>query len=131
MRILTLRSAPHTHNRGEWPLLIGIVVLACAARLIYGALIQSWAFSSQSDFCACGYELGQIAASPALGDGFSWPQANPLQDIYSPGRPTAWMPPLYPFLIAAAFKIFGVFSEQAAIALELFQTIVSALTCVG
>ena len=53
-----------------------------------------------------------------------------VYEDYSAGKPTAWMPPVYPFIMAAAFKIFGVFSNQAAIALEIFQIIVSALTCI-
>jgi len=69
--------------------------------------------------------MGQIASSLALGNGFSWPEWSAF-----PQGPTAWMPPVYPMMMAAAFKIFGLYSQQAAIFLELFQIILSTLACV-
>jgi len=106
-------------------LLIGIIVLALAARFAVAMVTRSWVFPSDDNFRAFGYEMGQIASSLAKGDGFSWPAR--------PGHgpvPTAWMPPAYPLIMAAAFKIFGIFSEQAAIAIELFLTIMSVLSCI-
>src|SRR5439155_5543357 len=106
-------------------LLIGIVVLALGTRLAVAMLTKSWVFPSDSNFFSFGYEMGQIAASLAQGNGFSWPDGS----VWPPG-PTAWMPPVYPFIMAGMFKIFGIFSIQAAITLELFLTIMSVLTCI-
>lgn len=108
--------------------LILIVALALAARAGVALLTKSWIFLSDDSFRAFGYEMSQIAASLATGQGFSWP-AGIDWFPYRPG-PTAWMPPLYPFIIAIAFKGFGVFSVESALVLEFFQTIASVLTCV-
>lgn len=106
-------------------LLIAIVMLAFGTRIAVAVVTASWVFPSDGNFWKYGYEMGQIAASLAMGNGFSWPEWSTY-----PQGPTAWMPPVYPFIMAAAFKAFGIYSQQAAVALQLFQTIVSALTCV-
>jgi 4-amino-4-deoxy-L-arabinose transferase-like glycosyltransferase len=69
-----------------------------------------------------GYETGKIAASIAEGHGFS----NPL---FAPTGPTAWMTPIYPYLIAGVFKVFGVYSTASALVVLTFNAITSALTC--
>ena len=43
---------------------------------------------------------------------------------------TAWEPPLYPFLIAGVFRVFGVYSRTSAILLLTINSIFSALTCI-
>jgi 4-amino-4-deoxy-L-arabinose transferase-like glycosyltransferase len=67
--------------------------------------------------------MGSIGRSLALGQGFS----NPFG--VSTGA-TAWEPPLYPFLIAAVFKLFGVYTHGSAVVLLAINSIFSALTCV-
>ena len=98
-------------------LLLGIGVLALACRTAVAVLTTSWSFSENWAF---GYEMGEIGASLTAGDGFSWLDG---------GGPTAWMPPIYPIVIAAAFKIFGTYTAEAAISLLIFQTVASILTC--
>jgi 4-amino-4-deoxy-L-arabinose transferase-like glycosyltransferase len=112
--------------RGKWalPWLTGIVVLALGLRLTVAVATTSWVFSSERHFWAFGYEMGQIGASIAMGNGFRWPEWSD----YPKGELTAWMAPVYPYIMAAAFKMFGLFSPQAAIALELFLTSASVLT---
>lgn len=70
-----------------------------------------------------GYETGRVARSVALGEGF----ANPL---FQRTGPTAWMPPLYPCLVAAVFKLFGIYSSASALVLLSLNSLFSALTCV-
>src|SRR6266478_9155547 len=48
-------------------------------------------------------ETGNIAYSLVTGKGFS----NPFRRDTGP---TAWLTPVYPFLVAAAFKLFGIFT---------------------
>jgi 4-amino-4-deoxy-L-arabinose transferase-like glycosyltransferase len=105
-------------------LLIGILVLALGTRLAVAMLTTSWVFPTHNNFWSFGYEMGQIAASLALGDGFSWP----AWSSYPEGA-TSWMAPVFPLMMAATFKIFGIYSPQAAITLVLFLTIVSTLNC--
>jgi 4-amino-4-deoxy-L-arabinose transferase-like glycosyltransferase len=40
------------------------------------------------------------------------------------------MPPIYPLIIAAVFRIFGTFTPAAAIVLELSQASLSSASCV-
>lgn len=68
-------------------------------------------------------EMGNVAKSLALGQGFSSP-------FGAPTGPTAWVPPVYPLLLAAIFKVFGIFSQASAYAAFLFQIIIASLTCI-
>ena len=67
--------------------------------------------------------MGRVGRSIALGQGFS----NPYDGNTGP---TAWEPPLYPFLIGGVFKIFGVYSRASAWALLTINSLFSALTCI-
>src|ERR1700751_3280240 len=67
-----------------------------------------------------GYETGRIAYSIVEGHGFS----NPL---YTNTGPTAWMTPVYPYIVAGVFKVFGVYSKASAVALLSFNALTSAL----
>jgi hypothetical protein len=66
-----------------------------------------------------GFEAGRIARSVATGQGY----ANPFNGV---SGPTAWLTPLYPLLMAAAFKLFGVYSRGAALALLVVDSAFSA-----
>ena len=70
-----------------------------------------------------GWETGRIARSIALGQGFS----SPFQYI---SGPTAWLAPLYPYLLAGVFKVFGVYSTSSAIVILTVNSIFSALTII-
>lgn len=70
-----------------------------------------------------GFETGRIAASIANGSGF----ANPFDGATGP---TAWVAPLYPYLTAAAFKVFGTYSQASAFVLLSFNSLFSALTAI-
>ena len=66
-----------------------------------------------------GWEMGRIAQSVVLGQGY----ANPFN---GPSGPTAWTPPLYPLLMAASFKMFGIYTNAAALFLLVVNSVVSA-----
>lgn len=70
-----------------------------------------------------GWETGRIARSIALGQGFS----SPFQDI---SGPTAWLAPIYPYLLAGVFKLFGVYTSASAIVILTINSIFSALTII-
>ena len=74
--------------------------------------------TSQGNF-DFGFEAGRIARSLVMGQGY----ANPFNGI---SGPTAWLPPLYPLLMAGAFKVFGVYSRGAALALMVVDSALSA-----
>ena len=68
-----------------------------------------------------GWETGRIARSIALGQGFSSP--------FQPGTgPTAWLAPTYPYLLAAVFKVFGIYTTTSGIAILSINSVFSALT---
>jgi 4-amino-4-deoxy-L-arabinose transferase-like glycosyltransferase len=77
---------------------------------------------NQKDF-DFGFEMGRIGRSLAQGQGFS----NPFNETTGP---TAWEPPLYPFLIAGVFRVFGVYSRTSALVLLSLNSLFSALTCI-
>ncbi|HQP88207.1 MAG TPA: glycosyltransferase family 39 protein [Thermoanaerobaculia bacterium] len=97
------------------------MALAIIARAGVGIATQSWRLPSTDDHWAFGYEMGRIAGSLAAGDGYSYPT--------DPPRPTAWMPPIYPLVLAAVFRVLGSFSVESARAIEIFQVAASALSC--
>jgi len=68
-----------------------------------------------------GWETGRIARSIALGQGFSSP-------FVEGTGPTAWLAPLYPYLLAGVFKIFGIYTTSSAIAILSINSVFSALT---
>ena len=104
----------------ERQILFLIVLGALALRMSFAIYSAShipentWAF---------GYEPGAIAKSIAVGEGFSSP-------FREPSGPTAWMMPLYPFLLALVFKLFGVYSLNSALAIFTLNSVFSALTCI-
>ncbi len=67
--------------------------------------------------------MGRIGAAIASGQGFS----NPFG---SQTGPTAWESPLYPYLIAGVFRIFGIYSRSSAFVLLSMNSLFSALTCI-
>ncbi len=68
-------------------------------------------------------ETGHIAYSVASGKGFSSPYERD-------SGPTAILPPVYSLLVAALFKIFGVYSIGAYFAAIFLNIIFSTATCV-
>ncbi len=68
-----------------------------------------------------GWETGRIAESIATGHGFSSP-------FVSGTGPTAWLAPIYPYILAGVFKVFGVYSTSSSIAILSINSVFSALT---
>jgi hypothetical protein len=66
------------------------------------------------------FEAGRIAKSLVEGHGY----ANPFNGW---SGPTAWLPPLYPLLLALAFKLFGVYTRGAAFFVMAADSLFSAL----
>jgi 4-amino-4-deoxy-L-arabinose transferase-like glycosyltransferase len=75
------------------------------------------------DHSEFGYEMGWVARSITLGRGFSAPFL-PITG------PTALVPPLYPYLLAGVFRLFGLYTPLAAFVILSINTLFSALTCI-
>jgi 4-amino-4-deoxy-L-arabinose transferase-like glycosyltransferase len=76
-----------------------------------------------TDFNLFGWEMGWTARSIALGRGFS----SPFLPITGP---TALVPPLYPYLLAGIFRLFGVYSVQSAFVTLSLNALFSSLTTI-
>ncbi len=100
-----------------------IVAIAFALRVSWIVVGHTYRFKSADDNFGFGWEMGRIAAALASGHGFSNPFGPPT-------GPTAWEPPLYPYLTAGVFVICGIYSKAAAFVLLTLNSFFSALTCV-
>src|SRR6266567_4232726 len=101
-----------------------VEIITAAAFLIRIGIIfyfRTYDFPPKEYHFSFGFETGSIAASLATGHGFSSPFG-----ILS--GPTTWIAPVYPAIVAGAFKVFGLFSQSAAIAMLMFNSLCSALT---
>ena len=70
-----------------------------------------------------GWEMGRVARSIAQGHGFSSPYEGNT-------GPTAWEPPIYPYVMAGVFKVFGVYSRTSAWSLLIINSLLTTLTCI-
>jgi hypothetical protein len=93
--------------------------LAALAALAWGAMYL--ATSGDSDRISYGEEK-VIAEHLARGEGFRSPF-----DTTALAPLTSWSPPVYPFVISLAYRIFGFDSPGAPLALCLFNTLCFAL----
>jgi 4-amino-4-deoxy-L-arabinose transferase-like glycosyltransferase len=100
-----------------------MVIFALALRLGLILIGHTYRFRTNDANFSFGWEMGRIGRSLALGQGFG----NPFNE---PTGPTAWEPPLYPFLIAAVFKIFGIYTHASAIVLLTLNSLFSTFTCI-
>lgn len=96
-----------------------IVVLAFLMRVVMMLALDAHVIESDWAF---GYETGRIAESVATGEGFGSPF-----DV--PTGPTAWLAPAYPALLGFLFRLLGTYSQASAVAILIFNSLVSALTC--
>lgn len=100
-----------------------IVAVALLLRVGWIIVGHTYRFKPQDHNFGFGWEMGRIASAIAAGRGFG--------DPFGPGTgPTAWEPPLYPYLTAAVFHFFGIYSRSSAFILLAVNSIFSALTCI-
>jgi len=92
---------------------------ALALRLAVIVVGHTYRVNPAQDHFYFGFEAGRIARSLAQGDGY----ANPFNGV---SGATAWLPPLYPLLMALSFKLFGVYTNAAALFLMVCDSVFSA-----
>jgi 4-amino-4-deoxy-L-arabinose transferase-like glycosyltransferase len=109
---------PHTLTSPRW-----IVAIALLLRVGWIIVGHTYKFKTSDDNFSFGWEMGRIGAALASGHGFSSP-------FGPPSGPTAWEPPLYPYLTAGVFLVFGIYSRASAFVLLTLNSILSALTCI-
>lgn len=99
-----------------------ICLIALLVRLTYITVARSYRFHALDDHFEFGWEAGRIGRSLALGRGF----ADPF--IPAGTGPTAWLPPLYPLIIGAVFRVFGVYTRLSGWVLLALNSVFSAAT---
>jgi 4-amino-4-deoxy-L-arabinose transferase-like glycosyltransferase len=114
----TEESAPHPLHHS----ILFIVLIALLLRLAVITIGHTYRITPRRDHFQYGWEMGRLARSIAIGQGFSSPT-----DL--PTGPSAWAPPLYPYILAAVFKLFGVYSALSAWVILAFNSVFAALTC--
>jgi hypothetical protein len=95
---------------------VALVLRLIAANVIYWDL-------SHRGYHADGTEIGCVARSVALGEGFH----SPFPFFENTG-PTAIVPPVYTYFVAGLYKIFGVWTRQAFFAAIYVNCLLAALT---
>jgi 4-amino-4-deoxy-L-arabinose transferase-like glycosyltransferase len=103
--------------------LIWMVLTALAIRLVVMVFLLPEQLDPSRDHWHFGYETGRIARSIVEGRGFSSP-------LFAETGPTAWMSPVYPYIVAGVFKVFGIYTTASAVVLLSLNALTSALTCI-
>jgi 4-amino-4-deoxy-L-arabinose transferase-like glycosyltransferase len=97
------------------------------AALTVRMMVVAVGFRDQTDpsdhHAAFGWEMGWVARSIFQGHGFSSP-------FFPLTGSTAMVPPLFPYLVAAMFQLFGLYTAKAAFAILSINSLLSALTCI-
>jgi hypothetical protein len=101
----------------------GVTVLAFVIRFIVVCCAFRGVADPMNTHAEFGFEMGWTARSIVLGHGFGAP-------FQSMTGPTAIVPPLYPYLLAGIFKVFGLYTPAAAFVALLLNSVFSALTCI-
>jgi 4-amino-4-deoxy-L-arabinose transferase-like glycosyltransferase len=100
-----------------------MVAIALFLRVGWIIVGHTYKFKPAENNFGFGWEMGRIGAAIASGRGFG--------DAFgAPTGPTAWEPPLYPYLTAGVFQLFGIYSRASAFVLLSINSVFSALTCV-
>src|SRR2546422_10537383 len=99
-----------------------MVVVALAIRLAVMGLMYGEKKPITRALFTLPSEMARVASSIASGEGF----ASPLPD---PTGPTAWVVPVYAYLLAGVFRVFGVYTAASAVAILTINSLFSALTC--
>ena len=99
-----------------------MVLVALLIRLVVAGFLYSEQLDPERDHWRFSYENGRLARSIVEGRGFSSP-------LFEETGPSAWMTPVYPYLTAGVFKVFGIYSTASAFVLLFLQSLISALNC--
>ena len=114
-------TGPGERNRSFFSSPWATVIVAMALRLVVMRFVYTSLLDPARDHYAFGYEVGRIARSIAAGQGFSSPYPEPT-------GPTALVGPVYAYLLAGVFKMFGVYSATSALVILTLNHLFSSFT---
>lgn len=95
--------------------------VAFAVRVLTITFGHTYHIRIAQDHFQFGWEMGRVARALATGHGYADP-------FVGHTGPTAWVPPLYPLLLAAVFKLCGVYTALSAWVILTINSIFSAAT---
>ncbi len=101
----------------------GILMVAGGLLLRLGSVAYQYRYhlNPALDHWRFGWEMGRVGRAIYEGHGFSSP-------CYRPSGATAWVAPVYPLVIAAGFKLFGLYTAGAAWFILGLNALFGALT---
>jgi len=111
-----MQTSPSPSLRKSYLLMVGFALSVRLAVIPF--LYRDWT----DPFVLEHWAFGLIARSIASGHGFSSP--------LGPSQVSALLPPVYSYLLALIFKIFGIETRASIIAALALNSLFSALTCV-
>jgi 4-amino-4-deoxy-L-arabinose transferase-like glycosyltransferase len=99
-----------------------LLLLICGFILRFGFVLwkKTYVYRPPS-FFPFGPEVCSIAEHIARGQGFSSP-------FFKDTGPTTWIAPVYPYLVALVFRLFGIYSVASALVMLGIQCFVAAAT---
>jgi 4-amino-4-deoxy-L-arabinose transferase-like glycosyltransferase len=100
-----------------------LLPLSFALQLATIGMFHEYRTRPGDDNFGFGFEMGRIGRSIAQGHGFSSPYEGNT-------GPSAWEPPLYPFLIGGVFKLFGIYTVASAWVLLSINCVFATLTTI-
>jgi 4-amino-4-deoxy-L-arabinose transferase-like glycosyltransferase len=103
--------------------ILWLVPLSFVIQIVLIGALHQYRMRTVEDHFGFGFEMGRVGRSIAIGQGFS----NPYGDDTGP---SAWEPPLYPYLIGGVFKVFGVYSNASAWVLLAMNSLFASLTTI-
>ena len=113
-------TAKSVVSRNPW---LAMVIVAFLLRLAVMPFLIGEQLVPERNHWRFGYEAGRIAYSIAEGHGFSSP-------LFTPTGPTAWLGPIYVYVVAAVFNLFGSYTVTSACVVLGLNGLISALTCI-
>lgn len=90
-------------------------------RVLYITVAHTYRIRPAEDHFQFGWEMGRVARALATGYGYADP-------FVGHTGPTAWVPPLFPLLLARVFKLFGVYTALSAWVILVIDSVFSAAT---
>ena len=109
-----MNTAMRNPNRYIWMVLVALAVRLAVIPFVY----QDW----MDPFVLEHWAFGLIARSIVSGHGFGSP--------FAPTGASALLPPVYSYLLAGIFKIFGIETKASVLAALSLNSVFSALTCI-
>jgi hypothetical protein len=94
--------------------------VALAFRIAFILAFRLYHFASYENHFPFAWEMGRVARALVTGHGYADP-------FYGHTGPTAWVTPLYPLLVAAVFRVFGIYTDASGLVLTMLNCVFGAL----